>query len=345
MTSEAKALVRAAIALAIAIGLVLAGIAIGANLWPHVIKVERHVIASTPLSRAGVLERLPDLVQGACGSIAAVKLPPAPKSHKRRSTTAPSHAAFAITPDGLLLTPAKGLPDTGVITVVLADGRELPAERVRTDDLTGLTLLKVDADDLPTLGFAEQGFPAVGDMAVGVSSPKGSGCAARFGFVSVDFLAEAAHEAAYVRLDPGADTLPPGTPLIGTSGDVIGISGAFADDAGAVLPAQVAVRVATLLQRGISSPEEESGVLADDLSPQLSARLGGEGQRGAVLLVVDPDSVAGKSGLQAGDVVLSAAGAPISSASELGRALDGASGPVLLHVQRRQQVLKVQLGS
>jgi serine protease Do len=359
MTDEARALVRAAAVLAVGIALVLAGIAIGANLWPKVVKVEQRVVERTPTvaSAGGILSRLPDVVQAACPAVVALKSgagaapPPAPRRKKgaRRAGAAGAGAGpstqigFFISPDGFLLTPAAGLPQSGDIAAALNDGRELAAHWVRSDPLSGLALLKVDAGDLPYLELAQQTFPRVGDVATAIASPEGTGCSARLALVGVDFLAEAPGTSAYVRMDPAPDARFPGAPLVGADGRVAAIAGAWPDDPGAAMPAEVAARVAGLLLRDETPPEAAAGLLIDDLSPQLATRLGAGRQQGAAVLLVAPGSPAGLSGLRAGDVILSAGGAPVSSASELGRAIDAQAGTMPLQLLRRGTTMTIEL--
>lgn len=359
MRDEAKALLKALGAVVIAIILVLIGIAIGANMWPKVVRVEQHVVehrASAP--SGGSLSGLADMVQNDCPGIVLLQTPsqaaPAParkkrgrRSHAASAKKAPStptvHLGFFISTDGSILTPAAGLGGTAAITAVLSDGRALPAQQVRTDALSGLTLLKVDAASPGSLDLAQQMFPRVGDIAIAMGSPRGTGCSARLSMIGVDFLAEEPGLSAYVRADPAPDPGSIGTPLLAPDGRVIAIAGVSPDDPDDAMPSQVAARVASILLRDSSPPEEKVGLLTDDLTPQLATRLGADRQRGAVVLLVKPGSPAARSGLMAGDIILSADDAPISSASELGRALDGQTDTVALQVLRHGATVTLQL--
>jgi S1-C subfamily serine protease len=50
--------------------------------------------------------------------------------------------------------------------------------------------------------------------------------------------------------------------------------------------------------------------------------------------LVQPKTSAARAGLQAGDIVVAVNGAPVASASELGRALDGAGKSVSMDIAR-----------
>ena len=356
MIPEARALLRAAAAVAAGVALVLVGIAIGANLGPRVVKVERRVVERVPASsrREVTPSGFGDVVDGACSAVAALRTTSAPdnapprrrrRGRDQRGDPARSRVrpvGFFISPDGYLLAPAQAL-GSGPVTVALNDGRELVATRVKADDLSGLALLKVEAANLSFLQFAAQTFPRVGDAAIAISSPSGTGCAARFALVGVDFLSEEPGLDAYVRLDPAPDAGLPGAPVLSSDGLVLGIAGLRAGGGDVVMPAEVADRVATVLLRGLSPPEQAAGLLADDLSPRLAARLGADRQNGAIALIVKPGGHAARAGLRAGDIILSVAGAPVSGASELGRLLDAQSTSVALGIVRQRRPLTLEL--
>jgi S1-C subfamily serine protease len=362
MRDEAKALLRAAGVAVAAIALVLIGIAIGANMWPKVVRVEQRVVerGAPAAPGGGTLLDLADMVQDDCPGIVLLSTPsgppPAPartpsrrkrgrRSHAATGKAAPPavHLGLFISPDGAILTPSAGLGDGNAVTAMLSDGRELPAQRVRTDSLSGLALLKVDAATPGFLELAQQMFPRVGDIAVAAGSPRGTGCSARLSMIGADFLAETPGLTAYVRPDPPTDPQTVGTPLLAPDGTVIAIGGTYGDDPDDAMPSQVAARVASILLRASSPPEEKVGLLTDDLTPQLAARLGADRQRGAVVLLVAPGSAAARSGLMAGDVILSAGDAPISSASELERTLDGRTDSLDLQVLRHGTTITVTL--
>jgi serine protease Do len=151
-----------------------------------------------------------------------------------------------------------------------------------------------------------------------------------------DFLADGGAPVGYVRLQAPADDLSAGAPVLGTDGRVIGI--AIDDPAGAVIPAPIASVIIDELIRKSLSPSTNFGFRVIDYSAPIATRLG-DVRSGAGVALVQPKSAASRAGLRAGDIVTSVGSVPVSSASELSRALDAIEGKATLTVQRRGEQL------
>jgi len=97
------------------------------------------------------------------------------------------------------------------------------------------------------------------------------------------------------------------------------------------------------LIRDNPSPIASFGFRATDFTPDLAARTGDPRARGAGVALVQPNSAAAQRGLRAGDVVIAVNDEPVSSASELSRALDAVVSSATLRVVRNNQQLTVQV--
>jgi S1-C subfamily serine protease len=160
--------------------------------------------------------------------------------------------------------------------------------------------------------------------------------------VASDFLADGGGRSAYIRLQPMGPDLPAGAPFLSAAGQVIGIV-APAGPANAVLPADVVADVADELLKNSLSPTTHYGFRAEDFDQTLAARLSNSRSAGTAVALVQPKTPAAKAGLQAGDIVVAVDGSPIASASELGRALDGAGKSVSMDVARGDQRLTMTI--
>jgi serine protease Do len=319
----------------VGIALVGAGAVIGANLWPRVVQIRERVVAPIRARAAPAatgIDALPDLVQQVCPAIAAVQGP----------GVTDGTAGFLISRDGYVVTSGASVSKATSIQVVTSDGTSRDATLVGADPLTGIALLKTDGSGLPALDFADPNFPRVGQWGIALTAPNGSGCIIGAGLISRDFIAEGGGPATYVRLRPALDAAFVGGPVVGPGGQVIGVAlpaPSGDSDPVQVLPAASAQRVASELMRTGKLAANRFGFAAEDVTPVLASRLGLQGAQGAVVSVLRPNSPAGRAGLKAGDIVLSVDDTPISSASELGRALDTDARKVALEVQRRDRRL------
>lgn len=323
----------------VGIALVGAGAVIGATLWPRVVRIQEKVIApirarSAPASTG--VEALPDLVQQACPAIVAVQ----------GTGVTDGVSGFLISSDGYAITSGAAVANASSIQIVSSDGTTRDAKLVGADPLTGIALLKADATGLPALDFSDPNFPRVGQWGVALAAPNGSGCVIGAGLISGDFIAEGGGGTDYVRLRPSLDAMFEGSPVIGPGGQVIGVgvpAPSGDSDLVRILPASSAQRVASELMRTGKLTPDHFGFAVEDVTPVLASRLGLQGAQGAVVSALKPGSPAGRAGLKTGDIVLSVDDTPVSSASELERALDTDARHVALEVQRQARRLTLTI--
>ncbi|MGB1221342.1 MAG: trypsin-like peptidase domain-containing protein, partial [Alcanivoracaceae bacterium] len=88
-----------------------------------------------------------------------------------------------VSSSGYLLTSHHVVRDADEIFVSLADGREAVARVVGEDPETDLAVLKIDMDDLPTLGLDSDADVHVGDVVLAIGNPLGVGQTVSMGIV------------------------------------------------------------------------------------------------------------------------------------------------------------------
>ena len=141
------------------------------------------------------LPDLADLIDRLCPSVAIIVPqgmdPPAPTDD-----TAPVSAS-AYSADGWLVTSAADLPPTP-LDAVFGDGRRVNLSDLRTDPVSGLSIVKTSAPAGP-LQFSDQAFPRVGQFGFVLRTPAGTGCSAGSSMIGSDFLADGGAAAGYVR--------------------------------------------------------------------------------------------------------------------------------------------------
>lgn len=278
------------------------------------------------------LPSLADAIATLCPSIAAIS---------SAGATTSATTGFAVSADGWVLASTAALP-TGDLEVHFGAGPAVAVSEVRPDPVSGLSLLKTEVAGLRPVRLADQTFPSVGDFGFAVEDPAAAGCSAQAAMIASDFLVDGGARVAYARLQPMGADLPPGAPFISAAGEVIGIVSA-GDPPDSIIPADVVGDVANELLRGSLSPMTQFGFRAKDFDSSLSTRLSNARSTGTAVALVQPKSPAAKAGLQAGDIIVAVNGSPVASASELGRALDGAGKSASIDVARADQRLTLTI--
>lgn len=278
------------------------------------------------------LPSVADRVATLCPSIAAIV--PA-------GATGSAATGFAISSDGWVMTSTAALP-TGSLEVHLGAGPAVAVSDTRSDPVSGLSIIKTDSTGLTPVPLADQTFPRVGDFGFAIGNPAAAGCSAQAAMVASDFLTDGGAAAAYIRLQPMGPDLPAGAPLISGTGESIGVV-APNGPPDSVVPADIVADIADELLRGSLSPTTGFGFRAEDFDTALASRLSNSRSSGTAVALVQPKTPAARAGLQAGDIVVAVDGAPVASASELGRALDGAGKSASLDVARGDQRLTLTI--
>lgn len=301
------------------------------------------------------LPSLADTIDHLCPSMAeivpagATPAPPpvAPTSSSKRSGSKSPPAvieapAFAISADGWLVT-STPLPTADQYEAVFGDGTRLAITEIRTDPVSGISVAKADTTTLSPVTVEDQSFPRVGDFGLALQTPSGNGCSADIAMVGSDFLADGGGPVSYVRLQSGGPALPSGTAFVSGDGRVIGLATSQGNAPDTLIPSPIAATIVDELIRNSPSPTIAFGFRATDFTPGLSARLGDTRSRGTGVALVQSKSGAAKAGLRAGDVIVAVDDSPISSASELGRALDADDKNASLTVVREGQRLTLDV--
>ena len=321
LNEKARPFGRRMLQAASVLGVIAVGIVVGARIWHPVRTVEQRVTAPIRevVKRVSPLEDLPEAVTNVCPAVVSL--------HPKGASGLPAQGVL-LTGDGFVVTTAP-IDAAEPFEVWLNDGRKLPGRVFHGDPLSGVSLLKIDGDDFASAALGEPDLPRPGLWGFTLNSPAGHGCMVETAIVASDFITEGNSAAHYVRIHGGGMAPLAGTPFFTPDGRLI----ALAREDDRFVTADLLSTVVSYLMRDSDPAPNPFGIIVEDLSPVLADRLGAARGRGAVIVLVAEGSVAKAAGLRVGDVILSAGQAPISSASELNRALGG-QGTTALVVSR-----------
>ena len=235
-------------------------------------------------------------------------------------------SGFFISADGFVVTNNHVVNPPGQnstleeVTVTLPDGTEYEAEVVGTDESSDLAVLKVDrGEPFPFVKFGNSGQARVGDWVIAIGNPFGLGGTVTSGIVS-SVLRTAGGGAydRYLQTDASINRGNSGGPLFDMQGNVIGINNAIITPTGGsvgigfAIPAETAAPIVDKLVRGIEIERGYLGVQIDPVSDDLAASLGLRRNRGEIVQMVQPGMPAERSGIEAGDIVLSIDGREVT---------------------------------
>ncbi|HWG04587.1 MAG TPA: S1C family serine protease [Beijerinckiaceae bacterium] len=217
---------------------------------------------------------------------------------------------------GFVVTSEEGLEGEDNLSIVTADGRRLAATLVGRDASTAVALLKID--DAALAPFAASAVPAVGAIAL-VSGRGAAGASAHFGTIAVSGPAwrslQGGNIDAFIRLDVSAGRDKEGGPVVDAEGKLSGMLVFGPRRRALVIPAATIERVASLLLAKGRIPRAYLGLGMRPL------RLGPTGERGLIVVSVDPDGPGQKAGVYIGDVVTTWDGEPVGGMRGLMRRL------------------------
>ncbi len=214
-----------------------------------------------------------------------------------------------IDPKGYVITNDHVVQRADRITVSLADGRELPASLIGSDIQNDIAILKVHTDKpLPAARLGRSNDLLLGETAIAVGNPFGLGGSVTSGIVSAinrtvnfrnkkkfkDFIQTSA------VINPGNS----GGPLINTNGEVIGINVAIHSRGPGIGFAIPVSRVREVVYNVLDPRITKKAMLGIDIDHRK------EGS-GAVIRAVDVRGPASRSGLAAGDKIITVNNQPI----------------------------------
>lgn len=245
----------------------------------------------------------------------------------QRSREAPLSAlgsGFIISPDGVILTNAHVVNGANEVTVTLTDHRQYKAKVMGMDTHSDVAVLKIDANNLPTVKLGNSAEVKIGQWVVAIGSPYGFDNTVTAGIVSAKARSLGSDTyVPYLQTDVVVNPGSSGGPLFDLQGDVIGINSQIYSRSGGyqglsfAIPIEVALKVeGDLLQYGHVT-HGRLGVTIQGVNQGLADAFGLKQTRGAVVSSVDPNGPAAKAGLESGDVILQLNGTDINASNSL----------------------------
>ncbi|MEX2497563.1 MAG: DegQ family serine endoprotease [Wenzhouxiangellaceae bacterium] len=220
-------------------------------------------------------------------------------------------SGFIVRADGLIITNHHVIEEADEIIVRLADRREFVAELVGSDPETDVAVLRIDAEDLPTLEYGDSSSLRPGEWVIAIGSPFQFEQSVTAGIVSAKGRTQGQQQyVPFIQSDVAINRGNSGGPLIDTDGRVVGINSWILSSSGGniglsfSIPVETAVStIEQLLEFGRVS-RGYLGVGIQGIDRERADALGLDRPVGALVNRVEPDSAAERAGIEVGDVIL-----------------------------------------
>ncbi len=270
-----------------------------------------------------------------------------------------SGSGVIVRSDGYILTNDHVVAGATSVTVRLLDGRTFVG-KVYQDPRSDLAVVKIDANNLPTMQFADSNDVKVGEFALAFGSPFDLSDTMTMGIVSSlhrhATISDGSTQRYYPSLIQTDASINPGNsggPLVDVYGRMIGVNTAIESQTGGNVGIGFAIPSNTaryIMDRLISTGKVVygyMGVVPQSLTYNEKQQDGV--QNGALITEVVDNSPAAKAGMQVGDVVTSFDGKPISDDVTLrqlaAHTVPGTTVPVDVRRNGQNVTLQMTVGS
>jgi serine protease Do len=232
-------------------------------------------------------------------------------------------SGFIVRSDGIILTNAHVVRDAQHVTVTLADHHEYRAKVLGVDTSTDVAVLKINAQNLPTVHLGEMRQIEVGDYVLAIGQPYGLEETATAGIVSAMGRSLGNSSVPFIQTDVAVNPGNSGGPLFDARGEVVGINSQIYSNSGGyegvsfAIPIDVAVRDEQQILKTGKVEHARLGVIVQGVNQALASSFKLPAPAGAVVTKVEPDSAAAHAGLKSGDVILKFNGQLVTDAGTL----------------------------
>jgi Do/DeqQ family serine protease len=230
---------------------------------------------------------------------------------------------------GYIVTNNHVIERSDEILVVLEDRREYTAELIGTDPTTDIALLKIEAENLYTLGFGDSDALQLGEWVLAIGNPYNLTSTVTAGIVSAKarnlniFRSQEFSIESFIQTDAAVNPGNSGGALINTRGELVGINTAIASRTGAFTGYSFAVPV-SIVEKVVNDLIEYGqvqrailGVNIADVTAELAKEMDLDEIEGVYVAGVRPEGAAREAGIREGDVILSVNGVKVNSSAEL----------------------------
>jgi len=229
-------------------------------------------------------------------------------------------SGFIVNSNGEILTNAHVVDGADRVTVELKDGRKFDGQVLGEDPVTDVAVIKIDADNLPTVPLGDSDAVQPGEAVIAIGNPLGLNYTVTSGIISATGRSSSDIGASdkrvdYMQTDAAINPGNSGGPLLSARGRVIGMNTAIirgAQGLGFAIPVNTVKRISQELIAKGRVDHPYLGIQMVTLTPDVKEKLNSEignpsisADKGVLLIRIMRGSPASQGGLKAGDVIVS----------------------------------------
>ncbi len=234
-----------------------------------------------------------------------------------------------VSSDGYIVTNNHVVEDAVKVTITLNDKREYSGTIIGADPSADLALLKIEAEGLPFLSFANSDSVKVGEWVLAVGNPMNLTSTVTAGIISAKArqldISSRQHktEESYLQTDAAVNSGNSGGALVNAEGDLVGINTAIASGNGYytgysfAIPSNIVKKIYFDLKEYGAVQQAYLGIAIAEINAALAREYGLDDVRGVYVADVEENGAAAQNDLQEGDVITHIDKSPVNSLAEV----------------------------
>ncbi|EKE85364.1 trypsin-like peptidase domain-containing protein [Idiomarina xiamenensis] len=253
---------------------------------------------------------------------------------------------------GYILTAYHVVADVDQIEVALQDGRAYAAQLIGSDRYTDIAVLRIQAENLPTITVNPERNPRVGDVVLAIGNPYNLGQTVTQGIISATGgrMGISNSYSDLIQMDASINEGASGGALVNSLGELIGINNAsyqsLTGEGGEgiyfAVPYPIAAKV---MKKIISDGAVVRGYMGIKVDPSYDTKRSIDG---VIVNGIDAGGPADKAGLRVGDYIVEMAGQAITTGADgldlVAEAAPGTRMPVVFYRNNQRKTTTVVIG-
>ncbi len=231
-------------------------------------------------------------------------------------------SGWIIDPNGVIVTNNHVVENAQQVNITLSDGRTFTAEKVSTDPVTDLAVVKINATGLPAARVGDSSALKVGQLVAAIGNALGEGISMTGGWVSQLGVSMTNDSGTtlydLIKTDAAINPGNSGGPLVNMNGEVIGITsaklvGSSIEGVGFAISVKTALPIIQdLITKGYTV-RPWFGVSFQTVTPSIVSWYNLPVNKGAIITRITRGSPAAVAGLAQGDVVVTISDKPVAT--------------------------------